>query len=95
MKASEVTVEIIKSFLRVVGDDDNALLEKIIAPAALRHIQGYTGLTENEIDAREDITLAYLVLISHMFDNRSMIVDSDRANRVVEAIIDKHSVNLL
>lgn len=47
------------------------------------------------IDAYEDLYIAYMVLCQDMHDNRSMYVDSNNANKVVDSILSLHVRNLL
>ena len=63
--------------------------------AAIAYCTGYTGLTEKGLDEHEDISIAVLVLISDMWDNRSMTVDRSNINRTINDILGMHSVNLL
>ena len=58
-------------------------------------MKGYTGLNEAAIDTHEDITIAVLVLVSDMYDNRQMTVDKNNVNRVVDTILGMYCVNLL
>lgn len=63
--------------------------------AAIAYCVGYTGLTKEELDNHEDITIAVLTLISDMWDNRSMTVDRANINRVVDTILGMYCINLL
>lgn len=98
MKVSEVTDKLICDYLRldyftmtVAEREQIAAIHK----AALEYVKAYTGLTEDEIDDSEDITIAVYVLCQDMYDNRTMYVDKSNVNRVVETILGMHSVNLL
>ena len=94
MKISEVTDERIFSFMRVDDptDEDTELLS-IIKPAAKSFIIGYTALTAEELDEHEDLTIAYLVLIEDMFDNRALTVNSANLNRTTENILSMYAKN--
>lgn len=74
--------------------EDKAHLE-VLRKAAVEYVKGYTGLDESGIDAHEDVTVAVLVLISDMYDNRQMTVDKNNVNRVADVILGMHCVNLL
>lgn len=63
--------------------------------AAVNYCIGYTGLSVDELDEHEDITIAVLTLISDMWDNRSMTVDRANVNRVIDTILGMHCVNLV
>jgi hypothetical protein len=94
MKISEVTDEQIFSFMRVDDptDEDTEFLS-IIKPAANSFIIGYTALTVEELDEHEDLTIAYLVLIEDMFDNRALTVNSANLNRTTENILSMYAKN--
>lgn len=97
MKLSDVTLQNVLDFLRV---DYPTEIEKAevtaMMTAAANFIQGYTGLTLDEIDEHEDITIAYQVLIADMFDNRNNQIDKPTyVNRTVQSILSLYRVNLL
>ena len=52
-------------------------------------------ISASEIDEHEDLTLAVLVLVSDMFDNRQMTVDKSNVNRVVDTILGMYCTNML
>lgn len=74
--------------------EDLALIQ-VMQSAAINYCTGYTGLTSDELDEHEDITIAVLTLISDMWDYRSMTVDRSNVNRVVDTILGMHSINLM
>lgn len=98
MKVSEIKISEICTQIR---QDESYLIPEektyleIIKKASIEYVLSYTGLTAEEIDAHEDITVAVLVLISDMYDNRQMYVDKGNANKVVETILGMYCVNLL
>lgn len=103
MKVSEIAIDDICRQLRIdkefLTDDDNALIP-ILQKAAVEFVKAYTGLTEAEIDDHEDITIAVLVIISDMYDNRQAYVNNGskgyiNSNRIVDMILGMHCVNLL
>ena len=98
MKVSEITIDDICRQIRqdkaYLTPDDEALIP-IMQKASVEYVKSYTGLTDEEIDTHEDITIAVLVLISDMYDNRQMYVDKSNVNRVVDTILGMHCVNLL
>ena len=62
---------------------------------AKKFIENYTGRTETELDSYQDFVIVVLVLVQDMYDNRTMYVDSNNLNTVVETILGMHSTNLL
>ena len=93
---SALTIQDIANYLRLseTTTEDNALLTTILE-AAKAYVYKYTGLTAAQVDEALDITIAVYVLCQDMFDNRAYYVDSSNVNKVVEAILGLHSVNLL
>ena len=98
MKVSEIALSDICLQIRETEEDlDEAEKKYILAlqSAAVSYAVGYTGLSKAQLDEHEDITLAVMVLISDMYDNRQMYVDKNNVNRVVETILGMYCVNLL
>lgn len=93
---SELTVTDLANYLRLseTTETDLALLTTILQ-ACKDFVYKYTGLTAVEVDNYKDITIAVYVLAQDMFDTRAMYVDKSNVNKVVEAILGLHSVNLL
>ena len=98
MKVSELTLDVLKEYLRLdeVEEAEQGLLETIKV-AAVQYASSYTGLLREELDKYEDITIAVMALISDMYDNRVVSTPGkySSTNRIVESILAMHSVNLL
>lgn len=96
MKISEITIQDLMNYAR----EDNNEAEVIktfeaILIACKSYIKGYTGLTDAQMDTKEDLTIALQVLANDMYDNRAMTVQNDKVNTVIKSILDMHSINLL
>lgn len=94
MIVSDITIDLLKNYLRVEGDDENALLEAILA-AAKQYAMSYTGLDSESLDKYQDIPLAVLALAADMYDVRQATVDIATPNITTKQILDYHSANLL
>ncbi|MEH7391768.1 head-tail connector protein [Bacillus sp. JJ1474] len=96
MKISEVTIQDLKEYAREYNDDPvtNRTFETILT-AVKSYIQGYTGLSVEQMDTKEDLVIAMKVLSNEMYDNRTFTVENDKVNTVIKSILDMHSVNLL
>ena len=92
----QLTINDIADYLRLheVTPEDSAFIGNILE-ASKAYVYKYTGLTPEAVDEALDITIAVYVLCQDMYDNRSMYVDNANVNKVVEAILGLHSVNLL
>lgn len=96
MKVSEITSQDVMDLGRIDEDAaDTGLISRLFLPAAIDHIKGYTGLTIEEMELHSDLVIAVCVLAVHMYDNRSVTVESDKENKTVREIIEKYSRNLI
>ena len=94
MKISDISLETVKDYLKVENDIEDRLIDNILT-ASKNYVKNYTGLTDEEIDKKEDITLAVLVLANEMYSNREYTVEKNILNPVITSILDMHSMNLL
>lgn len=96
MKISEVTIDHLMTHAREYNTDSETMntFESILA-AGKAYIKSYTGLTAQEMDEREELTIALKVLAVDMYDNRTMIVEKNTPNLTVKTILDMHARNLL
>lgn len=95
-KVSEIKIEDLKSYLRLTDIDkteENYL--KTIINSSISYVRNYTGLTDEELDKYSDIVAVIFILCQDLYDNRSLYVDKNNINKVVENILSLHSCNLL
>lgn len=93
-KVSEITYGDAAEYLRIAelsASDANTLTTMI--GVAKTFIQNYTG--QSDLDQFQDFIIVVLVLVQDMWDNRTLYVDNDNLNSVIEAILGMHSINLL
>ena len=102
MKISEITIEEVISYLRLDSDDINPNQIQAYIDAAKQIISTYTGLpltSENPdadtVDKHEDFYIAFMVLVSDMYENRTLIIEKGDMNRTVEMILGLHDNNLV
>lgn len=95
-KVSEIKIEDLKSYLRLTDIDktEENYLNTIIN-SSISYVRNYTGLTDEELDKYSDIVAVIFILCQDLYDNRSLYVDKNNINRVVESILSLHSCNLL
>lgn len=91
-----ITPEDVAEYIRLdeVTENDITTLNNLIG-IAKSFIKNYTGRTDEELDNYQDFVIVVLVLVQDMWDNRTMYVDSQNLNFVVDSILHLHSVNLL
>jgi uncharacterized phage protein (predicted DNA packaging) len=94
MKMSAVTITELKNYAHVYHNEDDLLFTAILV-AAKSYIQSYTGLSIESIDMKEDLTIALYVLSNEMYENRIYMVEGSNVNKVVQSILNMHSINLL
>lgn len=98
LKVSEITVKNLADYLKLdyQSFSEEEILElATFLQAAQSFISDYTGLTLEQVDSHESFVFAVYVLVQDMYDNRSFYVDKSNLNRVVEMILEMHSVNIL
>jgi len=106
MKVSELTMETLCPFLREsaeeLSDAERQLIESM-KDAAVSYVMkrcNIDGIDKPDahgrmLDDYPDITIAVLVLMTDMYDNRQMTVDSNKENQVVQSILGLHDFNLV
>lgn len=96
MKISEVTAADIKEYAREYNDDpETTRTFNNILVACTSYVKNYTGLSNEQMDSKEDLTIALMVLSNEMYDNRVFTVQDNKVNVVIKTILDMHSINLL
>jgi hypothetical protein len=98
MKVSEITNKeiadyIVLEYLDLTNSDKNNL--DTLISVAKAFIKSYTGLTAEEIDSHEEFVIVVYILVQDMYDNKTLYVDKNNLNKVVDTILGMHSVNLL
>ena len=95
-KVSEIDLDYLVDYLKLDDpDDDDRKFIQTCLDAARSYVRSQTSLADERIDTHEDITIAVLVLVQDMYDNRRMYVDKTNVNKVVDTIIYQHAENWL
>lgn len=101
MKVSEISiVDVIVYIRHEVEDfnDENEIRQlTTMLTAAKNYVKSYTALSDAELDKREDITMAVLILCQDFYDNRSrnLMNNESAVNKTLEALLGFHDHNLL
>lgn len=95
-KVSDITTTDLAEYIHLdeVTSDDTALLTTLLS-VSKEFISSYTGRTPEQIDTFESFVIVVFVLVQDMWDNRTLYIDKDKLNTVVETILGMHSINLL
>lgn len=94
-KVSEITVEDLKTYLRISDDlsDDDKKFLKTILNSSINYIKNNTGI--DDVDKYSDLVIVVFVLCQDIYDNRTLYVDKNNVNKVVSSILGQHDNNLL
>lgn len=96
MKVSEVTVPDLMEYAHEYDEDPEVIKTFTnILVACKSYVKNYTGLTLEQMETKEDLTIALMVLANEMYDNRVFTVQDNKVNVVIKSILDMHSINLL
>lgn len=96
MLVSEITPQELAKYAREdEADQDVISTFTLILSSVKAYIKGYTGLSNEQLDTKEDILIAVFVLSNEMYENRIFTVKDNNVNKVVQSILDMHSINLL
>ena len=89
-KVSEITTKDIADFIRLgeVSDAEEIQLQTFLE-VAKDYIANYTALTD--LDEYADLVIAVYVLCQDMYDNRTLYIDKNNPNKVVQTILDMHT----
>lgn len=94
MRLSDTGISEIKDYCGVTDNDSDKILIALRS-AAVSFILNQTGLTKDEAEKYEDLSVALLVLIYDMYMNRTYTVDKSAVNPIVQSILSEHSRCLL
>lgn len=97
MKISEVTVQNLADYLRIDDLSDIESTElSAMKTAATQYIYSYTGLTADEADTHEDLTMALFVVVAELFDDRNLQTSKAvNENKFVKQLLGMYAVNYL
>lgn len=94
VKLSNVSLDDVKNYIRVTGNEDDVLITDIMS-AATGYILSYTELSAEEADAFPEMTIALKCLCADMYDVRTAYVSTEKENPIVRNILDMHRRNLV
>ncbi len=100
MKISEISEQDIICYLKIDESEVDSDLRRELASfrtAAVEYVRTYTGLSAQELDSHDDLTVAVFILISDFYDNRALYLPSNQAqvSKAVENILGLYQINLL
>ena len=92
MKVSQITYQDIANYIRLqeIDESDIKLLENLIT-IAKKFIMENTGV--QNLDDYDDFLIVVFILCQDMYDTRTLYVNKNNLNKVVETILGMHSLN--
>ena len=94
MKTSELTLDIIKQYLRIDGNDDDILLNAFLS-ASIQYCTSYMGCTLEDLEKYDDVTIVILALISDSYEVRQFTTSTVTTNPIMQGVLDLHCSNFL
>lgn len=94
MKVSELTLPVIKQYLRIDGNDDDILLNAFLS-ASIQYCTSYIGCTKEDLEQYEDVTIVILGLLSDSYEVRQFTTSTITLNPIMQGILDLHCSNFL
>ena len=92
-KVSEITAEDVANYIRLDDYEVNEI--ETYLNIAKTYISNYTGIPAENLDEYADFIIVTYILCQDMYDNRTMYVESGNINKVVQTILDMHTMNNL
>ena len=93
MKVSEITTDTLKEWLGISDGEEETLA--VILLSAVSAAQGFTGLTLEELDEYEEITIAVLGICNDYYNGNRPQASNTNMNKMSESILAMHSKNHL
>lgn len=94
MKTSELTLDVIKQYLRIDGNDDDILLNAFLS-ASIQYCTSYMGCTLEDLEKYDDVTIVILALISDSYEVRQFTTSTVTTNPILQGVLDLHCSNFL
>lgn len=94
MKTSELTLDVIKQYLRIDGNDDDILLNAFLS-ASIQYCTSYMGCTKEDLEKYDDVTIVILGMISDSYEVRQFTTSTVTTNPIMQGVLDLHCGNFL
>lgn len=94
MKTSELTLDVIKQYLRIDGNDDDILLNAFLS-ASIQYCTSYMGCTLEDLEQYDDVTIVILALVADSYEVRQFTTSTVTTNPIMQGVLDLHCGNFL
>ena len=94
MKVSEITLDVLKQYLRVDGDDDNLLLSAFL-DGAKAYCSSYLGCTNDDLDTYATLPMVIMAIVSDAYEVRQFTSTQVTQNPLIQQMLAMHCDNFL
>lgn len=94
MKTSELTLDVIKQYLRIDGNEDDILLNAFLN-ASIQYCTSYMGCTLEDLEKYDDVTIVILALVADSYEVRQFTTSTVTTNPIMQGVLDLHCSNFL
>ena len=94
MKVSELTLDTIKQYLRIDGNDDDMILNMLL-DSSIQYCTSYMGCNKEDLEKYDDVTIVVLALISDSYEVRQFTTSTVTLNPIMQGVLDLHCGNFL
>ena len=94
MKVSELTLNLVKQYLRIDGDEDDTIVNLLI-DSSKAYATDYIGCTEDDLDKWPDVTVAILAMIADTYEVRQFTTSVVSTSPLILGTLDLHCSNLV
>ena len=94
MKVSEITLDVLKQYLRIDGDDDNLLLGAFL-DGAKAYCASYLGCTIDDLDKYATLPIVIMAIVSDAYEVRQFTSTQVLQNPLVQQMLCMYCDNFL
>lgn len=94
MKVSEITLDTLKQYLRVDGDDDNILLTAYL-DSAKEYMCSYLGCSVADLDKYSPLAVVAMAIVADAYEVRQFTSTTITKNPLIEQMLAMYCDNFL
>lgn len=94
MKVSEITLPVLKQYLRVDGDDDNVLLTAYL-DSAKDYMCSYLGCSVADLDKYAPLAVVAMAIVADSFEVRQFTSSTITKNPLIQEMLAMYCDNFL
>lgn len=94
MKVSEITLETLKQYLRVDGDEDDILLTAYL-DGAKEYMCSFLGCTDKDLDKYAPLAVVAMAIVADAYEVRQFTSSTITKNPLIEQMLSMYCDNFL